>query len=150
MINIPDLFLSKWAQRPHHQICSSYSQTRSPTLTLHFQYHPFILHPPSSSFIILTSSPPIIITILIISGIGSNRQYDGEISTLFFDIQRKTLSDCSWLQTHENVTFATMTPLLRGLHTIINIHIITLINIREAVRQDFLKKMGFPPHKSGK
>ena len=61
------------------------------------------LHPPST----------IIITILIIGGIGSNRQHDGEISTLFFDIQRKTLSDCSWLQTHENVTFATMTLLLR-------------------------------------
>ena len=89
------------------------------------------LHPPST----------IIITILIIGGIGSNRQHDGEISTLFFDIQRKTLSDCFWLQTHENATFATMTLLLRWLHTIINIHIITLINIREAVWQDF------PPQK---
>ena len=30
---------------------------------------------------------------------------------------------------------------------IINIHIITLVNIREAVRQDFLKKWDFPPTK---
>ena len=73
------------------------------------------LHPPSTIIILHYPQfiPPIIITILLIRGIGSNRQHDGEISTLFFDIQRKTLSDCSWLQTHENATFATMTLLLR-------------------------------------